>query len=128
MISERTRGSSRLVNANGPRALVPNMVSYPSTVSVRCCVTAPGVVDEDVDVAVDQAGESPHRGQVGQIQWSHLGRPADLGGPLLPQAGIADGQDDVGAGRYEGTCGAQADAVGGSGHDDSLAGQVTQSG
>jgi len=60
MIWERTRGSSRLVNANGPSRLVPS-----SSRIRRRVGTAVGngarIVDKDVDVTLDQAGESAHR-------------------------------------------------------------------
>ena len=64
-------GSSRLVNANGPSKFVARVVSNPSTVSVRRVGQRARVVDQDVDLTVDQAGEGPHRRQVGKIELDH---------------------------------------------------------
>ncbi len=44
MIWERTRSKSRLVRANGPSRLVPNVISKPSTVSWRCSHSTPALL------------------------------------------------------------------------------------
>ena len=126
MICERTRGSSRLVNANGPSRLVPSVISNPSTVSVRRSVNGARIVDQDVDVTVDQSGEGAYRSQVGKVELDDGRRAADLGRALSAKFGVADGQDHVGTGVGQSAGRTQADAVGRPGHDDSFAGQVAE--
>lgn len=57
----------------------------------------PGVIDQQVEGILEAAGDEPHRGEVGEVQTSHLDLAAHRGGGVGPSARIAHGQDHAGA-------------------------------
>src|SRR5699024_3713101 len=84
----------------------------------------PGVVDQQVDGAVDATGEEAHGGEVGEVEAAHLGLAGHGGGGVGPLAHIAHGQDDARAVLGEGSGGDAADAAVGTGDDRSASGEV----
>ena len=104
---------------------MPIWLSKPSAVTrVRDGHDA-GVVDQHVD-AVDPVGELPHRRQVLQVELAHLDVAGHLPGGGFALAGVAHGQDDLGAdaGQLAGRHRAQS-AVG-AGDDDGASGERGQ--
>src|SRR5690606_18739849 len=84
----------------------------------------PGVVDQQVDGAVDAAGEEPHRGEVGEVEASHLDLSGHRVGGVRSLAHIAHGQDHAGAVLGEDTGGDAADAAVGTGDDRGASGEI----
>ena len=73
-----------------------------------------GVVDEDVQRPGPGAREGGNRGRIGEVERSDLdgvvaGRILDLGRDEFAGVGVADGEDDGGAGAREGPGGLDAD-------------------
>jgi len=85
-----------------------------------------GVVDEDVHVAVEEAGERSHRSLIGEIEFHHRRVAADLRGTLCAQLEVANRQDHLGASTGERPRRRQAHTIGGAGNDDALAAQISQ--
>jgi hypothetical protein len=87
---------------------------------------AAGIIDQDVDIAVELVGERAHRREIGEIKFGDRRGAADLSGSLGAQFCVADRQDHVCARACEKARGSKAYPVGCPGHDDALAGQVAE--
>src|SRR5699024_5066425 len=83
----------------------------------------PGDVDQQVDGAVDAAGEEPHGGEVGEVEVAHLGLAGHGGGGGGPLVHIAHGQHDASAVLGEDAGGDAADAAVGTGDDRGASGE-----
>jgi hypothetical protein len=78
----------------------------------------PGVVDEDVDRAVQFRGEGAHRRQVGEVELPDLRVAVDRAGHGLGLVAVAARHDDGGAGTGEDARGLGTEPAGGAGDDD----------
>ena len=88
----------------------------------------PGVVDEDIEVAVPLRGEGAHGREVGEVEPEDLGRPGDRRRRGLAALLVAHGEHDVGAHPRQLPCGDEPDAAVGPGDDDRVAVEVGQVG
>ena len=126
MICERTRSNSRLVNANGPSKLVPSVISNPSTVSLRCSVSAPALLIRMSTSPSSSPGNARTDDRSARSSLSTSVDAADLRGTLGAQIRVAHRHDDVRPRFRQGLRGAQPHPVGGAGHDDPLAAQIAE--